>query len=66
MDTEARTSSRHAFNIELYKENDVEMVRFFIHPIQNNHLEDDPNSNYTEILLFCALVILFSNFSYLE
>jgi hypothetical protein len=36
VDTGARTSALHAFNIEHYKKNDVEMVRFLIHPIQKN------------------------------
>ncbi|WP_406661728.1 ATP-dependent zinc protease [Methanolobus sp. ZRKC3] len=36
VDTGAKTSSLHAFNIELYKENGIEMVRFLVHPIQEN------------------------------
>jgi len=36
VDTGARTSALHAFNIELYEENGIEMLRFFVHPIQKN------------------------------
>ena len=36
VDTGARTSALHAFNIQLYKENGIEMIRFFVHPIQKN------------------------------
>lgn len=36
VDTGARTSALHAFNVETYIQNSVEMVRFFIHPIQKN------------------------------
>ncbi|WP_445475385.1 ATP-dependent zinc protease family protein [Methanococcoides methylutens] len=36
VDTGARTSALHAFNVELYKEDGVEMVRFLVHPIQND------------------------------
>ncbi|WP_292470608.1 ATP-dependent zinc protease [Methanolobus sp.] len=37
VDTGARTSALHAFNIQLYKDNGIEMLRFFVHPIQKNH-----------------------------
>ncbi|MBP2029523.1 hypothetical protein J2755_000443 [Methanohalophilus levihalophilus] len=36
VDTGAKTSSIHAFDVEHYSENGVEMVRFLIHPIQDN------------------------------
>lgn len=36
LDTGAKTSALHAFNVEHYTENDIEMVRFMIHPIQKN------------------------------
>ncbi|WMW22989.1 RimK/LysX family protein [Methanolobus mangrovi] len=36
VDTGARTSALHAFNIDLYEDDGIEMVRFFVHPIQKN------------------------------
>ncbi|KGK99775.1 ribosomal protein S6 modification protein [Methanococcoides methylutens] len=36
VDTGAKTSALHAFNVEHYRDNDVEMVRFMVHPIQND------------------------------
>ena len=36
VDTGARTSALHAFLIEPYCDNDVDMLRFLIHPIQHN------------------------------
>ena len=36
VDTGAKTSALHAFNVEVCKENDVDVVKFFIHPIQKN------------------------------
>ncbi|UGV41627.1 ATP-dependent zinc protease [Methanococcoides orientis] len=36
VDTGAKTSAIHAFNVEHYIENGIEMVRFMVHPIQNN------------------------------
>ncbi len=36
IDTGARTSALHAFNIEHYINDDIEMVRFLVHPIQKN------------------------------
>ncbi|TWU15233.1 ATP-dependent zinc protease family protein [Allorhodopirellula heiligendammensis] len=35
IDTGARSSSIHAFDVETYVENEVERVRFSIHPVQN-------------------------------
>ncbi|TWT66194.1 ATP-dependent zinc protease family protein [Allorhodopirellula solitaria] len=35
IDTGARSSSIHAFDVETYVEDDVERVRFSIHPVQN-------------------------------
>ncbi len=35
VDTGAKTSALHAFDIETFKEGDVDMIRFFIHPLQN-------------------------------
>lgn len=37
IDTGARTSALHAFDIERYQANGKSMVRFDIHPIQRNH-----------------------------
>jgi hypothetical protein len=36
VDTGARTSALHAFLIEPYRQDAVDMLRFLIHPIQNN------------------------------
>ena len=36
VDTGARTSALHAFLIEPYTDQGVDMLRFLIHPIQNN------------------------------
>ncbi len=36
IDTGARTSALHAYEIEPYREHDRDMLRFLIHPIQNN------------------------------
>ncbi|MDY0387626.1 MAG: ATP-dependent zinc protease [Methanolobus sp.] len=36
IDTGARTSALHAFNIKHYMSDDIEMVRFLVHPIQKN------------------------------
>lgn len=36
IDTGARSSSLHAFNIETFTENGIEMVRFEVHPLQRN------------------------------
>jgi hypothetical protein len=36
IDTGARTSALHAFLIEPYQEDGVDMLRFLIHPIQHN------------------------------
>lgn len=36
IDTGARTSALHAFNIEHYMSGGIEMVRFLVHPIQKN------------------------------
>ncbi len=36
IDTGARTSSLHAFLIEPYQQDGIEMLRFLIHPIQKN------------------------------
>lgn len=35
IDTGARSSSLHAFDMETYHENGIERVRFSIHPVQN-------------------------------
>lgn len=37
IDTGARTSALHAFQIEPFKKNNTEYVRFCIHPIQKNN-----------------------------
>lgn len=40
VDTGAKTSALHAFNIDIYNQNGIEMVKFLIHPIQNDqHLQ---------------------------
>jgi len=39
IDTGARTSALHAFNIEVYKKGRQEWVRFAIHPYQKNDTE---------------------------
>jgi hypothetical protein len=39
VDTGARTSSLHAFNIDRYTEDDIEYVRFDIHPVQRSSKE---------------------------
>ena len=36
IDTGARTSALHAFEVEPYRDKDVEMVRFLMHPKQND------------------------------
>lgn len=36
VDTGARTSALHAFLIEPYREDSVDMLRFLIHPVQRN------------------------------
>ncbi|MGI0479475.1 ATP-dependent zinc protease [Geminocystis sp. CENA526] len=36
IDTGARTSALHAFHIKIHKENDRDMVKFQVHPIQRN------------------------------
>ena len=36
VDTGAKTSSLHAFEIGAYQNNGIDMVRFLIHPIQRN------------------------------
>ena len=36
IDTGARTSALHAFMIEPYQQDDIDMLRFLIHPIQRN------------------------------
>ena len=36
IDTGARTSALHAFLIEPYQKDGIEMLRFLIHPIQRN------------------------------
>ena len=36
VDTGARTSALHAFEIEQYKERGIERLRFLIHPLQRN------------------------------
>jgi hypothetical protein len=36
VDTGARTSALHAFDIEQYTEEGIDMLRFLVHPIQKN------------------------------
>lgn len=36
IDTGARTSALHAFEVDAYRDNDIDMVRFLMHPVQNN------------------------------
>lgn len=36
IDTGAKTSCLHAFEVDAYTENGVDMVRFFMHPVQKN------------------------------
>jgi hypothetical protein len=36
IDTGARTSALHAFKVEEYKEDGIDMVRFLMHPVQKN------------------------------
>lgn len=37
IDTGAKTSALHAFNIERYKKQSTEYLRFHLHPLQNNN-----------------------------
>ncbi len=37
IDTGARTSALHAFLIEPYRQDGVDMIRFLIHPLQHDH-----------------------------
>ena len=48
IDTGARTSCLHAFDIKPYNEGDVEKVHFLIHPIQKN----------TDIVTECDAVVI--------
>jgi ribosomal protein S6--L-glutamate ligase len=48
IDSGAKTSSIHAFNISVYLKNDVEWVRFEVHPVQKND----------EILIRCECPII--------
>lgn len=36
IDTGARTSALHAFEVEVYENNGLDMVRFLMHPVQDN------------------------------
>jgi len=36
IDTGARTSTLHAFEVETYRDADIDMVRFLMHPLQDN------------------------------
>ena len=36
IDTGARTSALHAFEVDAYRDDDIAMVRFLMHPVQNN------------------------------
>ncbi|MCP4470674.1 MAG: ATP-dependent zinc protease [Gammaproteobacteria bacterium] len=37
IDTGARTSALHAFLIEPYRQENIDMIRFLIHPLQHDH-----------------------------
>ena len=39
VDTGARSSALHAFNVEIFRRRGRDMVRFHVHPLQRNHLE---------------------------
>ncbi|MCB1650633.1 MAG: ATP-dependent zinc protease [Alphaproteobacteria bacterium] len=38
IDTGAKTSALHAYDIKRFRENDLECVRFKIHPLQHDHV----------------------------
>lgn len=48
VDTGARTSALHAFEVEEYQEGGVRMVRFAIHPLQKR----------TDVVRFCTAPVL--------
>jgi len=48
VDTGARTSALHAFSLETFEENDLQMVRFGIHPLQRR----------TDLELFCTAEVV--------